>query len=86
MITYPEFLILQSGTIYGMPSSKGKPTDPELREEIKEGIIDMNASLRHIADNSHTSSRSQTKAAAARGSGQLGRFEDRRGTTELKAD
>lgn len=24
-------------TRFNMPSSKGKPTDPELREEIKEG-------------------------------------------------
>ncbi|KAI0855729.1 hypothetical protein F4860DRAFT_495391 [Xylaria cubensis] len=32
-----RFVLSLSAIIHKMPSSKGKPTDPELREQLKEG-------------------------------------------------
>ncbi|KUI69505.1 hypothetical protein VM1G_11637 [Cytospora mali] len=50
-----------------MPSSKGKPTDPELREELKDGKLNLtpHSSMSEVSANfGQRSSRSQTRAVA----------------------
>lgn len=65
--------------IFNMPSSKGKPTDPELREEIKEGkrltppYQFGHASLTGPNTARQRSSKSPTNQAAVRVNGPLGR-------------
>ena len=61
-----------------MPSSKGKPTNPKLREEVKEGMSHRNPIVMsfHCANMTipQTSRMRRIKMVEERGSGQLGRY------------
>lgn len=65
-----------TSTSANMPSSKGKPTDPELREQLKEGKITVEGGLQVplLTRCVQKSSKSQTNLAAARDSGPRGRY------------
>lgn len=60
---------------FDMPSSKGIPTDPELRDELKEGKLNLTlGSPTEISANfGQISSRRQTRTEVERGNGLLGR-------------
>jgi hypothetical protein len=83
--SYTNVALLNKSQIRTMPSSKGTPTDPELREQLKEGsscslaISNFSPEYCHgsITDNfalPQRSNRRRTRTAAARASGRHGRY------------
>jgi hypothetical protein len=59
-----------------MPSSKGKPTDPKLREEVKEDVqqVSVKREAQGCCEAELTFSRKQIKTVEVKGNGLHGRW------------